>query len=345
MLSPGGRFQVSGKDNMGRIKRIIGAFLHAPERFDELAERIAQTGQRVDEAGREANKKEDAIYRRIDGMDIHWFTDRLCENHELLAKLNRELSINPTIWGKSERLEIDETAAVFTCFFNTNSGRIRVGKYTFAGSGVSLLAGSHDPQLTGFLRRDAELTEGCDIIIGNGVWLASNSTVLGPCTIGDNAVIAAGAVLVPGTEVPAGAIYGGVPAREIGRVQTVNESETNSLAIRKAIERNDGVLFVRGWSSRINEAFLHPAHWLFGEGTVLTSLKKAELQYHLEDAERAEILITGPGGEERIVLEKPEGVTEIILPVLKEEISKVCFKLVSTDVRVLMAVFPGEDKN
>ena len=329
---------------MGKIRRIIGAFLHAPDRFDELAERIALTGDRLDEVGRTADEKEAAIYRRIDGMDVRWYTDRLCENRELLTRLNRELSINPTVWGKTERLEIDETAAVFTCFFNTNSGRIRIGKYTFAGSGVSLLAGSHDPQLTGFLRRDAEITEGCDINIGNGVWLASNCTVLGPCSIGDNAVIAAGAVVVPGTEVPAGTIYGGVPAREIGRVQTVDESETDSPAIRKAIERNEGILFVSGWSSRINEAFSRPGHWLFGEGTVLTCLKKASIQYHLEDANKAEILMTGPGGEERIVLEGPEGITEITLPVLKVEISQVRFRLLSRDVRVLLAIFPSEEK-
>lgn len=333
---------------MGKIKRIIGAFLHAPERFDVLAERIAETGRRIDEAGRKADEKEEAIYRRIDAMDAGWFADRLCENREQLSKLNRELSINPTLWGDPGRLEIDETAAVFTCFFNTNSGKIRIGRYTFAGSGVSILAGSHDPQLTGFLRRDAEIADGCDIDIGNGVWLASNCTVLGPCRIGDNAVIAAGAVVIPGTEVPAGAIYGGVPAKEIGRTMTVEDTETDAPAIRKAIDRNEGTLFVSGWSSRINEAFPdRPGHWLFGEGTVLTQLKKASLRYHLEDGDKAEILMTGPGGEETFLLSGNDGVTEITMPAGQEEISRICFRLMTPTVRVLIAVFPldgnGED--
>ena len=55
--------------------------------------------------------------------------------------------------------------------------------------------------------------EGRDIVIGDGVWIASNATVLGPCTIEANAVIAAGSVVAPHTIVPAGCVYAGVPAR------------------------------------------------------------------------------------------------------------------------------------
>ena len=336
---------------MGKIRRIISAFLHAPERFDELTERIKKTDERIDETVRQvtdqadqANEKEKAIYRRIDGMNAGWITNQLCENREMLTRLNRELSINPTIWGDSGRLEIDETAAVFTCFFNTNSGKIKIGRYTFAGSGVSILAGSHDPQLTGFLRRDAEIAEGCDIVIGNGVWLASNCTVLGPCRIGDNAVIAAGAVVTPGTEVPAGTIYGGVPAKEIGRTMLVDDTKTDSPAIRNAIERNNGTLFVSGWSSRINEAFsAGPGHWLFGEGTVLTRLRKACLLYHLEDGNQAEILMEGPEGKETVILSGAEGTTEISIPAGQEGISRICFRLITPKVRVLMAVFPVKE--
>ena len=121
-----------------------------------------------------------------------------------LSELKKELSISPAVWGDEKRLEISEKAAVYSCFFNTNSGHIKIGDYTFAGSGVSILAGSHDPDLTGFVRRNSDFKEGYDIEIGNGVWLGSNSTILGPCKIEDNAVIAAGAVIVPGTHVGRG---------------------------------------------------------------------------------------------------------------------------------------------
>ncbi|MBM7331737.1 hypothetical protein JS562_54220, partial [Agrobacterium sp. S2] len=59
-------------------------------------------------------------------------------------------------------------------------------------------------------------TEGRDIIIGEGVWIATNATIIGPCSIGDDAVIAAGAVVVDNIE--AGWLYAGVPARKVKRL-------------------------------------------------------------------------------------------------------------------------------
>ncbi len=63
--------------------------------------------------------------------------------------------------------------------------------------------------------RKAFPSEGRDIVIGKGVWLASGCMVCGPCKIGDHAVIAEGAVILPGTEVPPGTIWGGNPAKKI----------------------------------------------------------------------------------------------------------------------------------
>ena len=51
------------------------------------------------------------------------------------------------------------------------------------------------------------------IRIGKGVWIGANATVLAGVTIGDHAVVAAGAVVTK--DVPARAIVGGVPARFI----------------------------------------------------------------------------------------------------------------------------------
>ncbi len=60
--------------------------------------------------------------------------------------------------------------------------------------------------------------------IGNNVLVGVNSSVLGPITIGDNAIIAAGAVVI--SDVPSNAIVAGVPAKEI-KIRDINKEKFN----------------------------------------------------------------------------------------------------------------------
>ena len=321
---------------MGKIKKIIGAFVHAPDRFDALAERIADVSQLMDERIEDVNERVASLDEQTDGLRLRMeeaesrinesephFFDRLCEDRDLLSRLNRGLSISPTVWGDPERLEIDETAAVFTCFFNTNSGRIKIGESTFAGSGVSLLAGSHDPELKGFLRRDSEATGGCDIVVGKGVWLASGSTLLGPCTIGDNAVIAAGAVVTPGTDVPANTIWGGVPAKQIGQLEDKAMSPDNP-AVQRAYEYSNGILFGDGWGERTPGICRIPGHWMCKETAVLmTDRIEWRLEYRKEECKENRIQLIGPTGESEIIFTASEGEMKILLPIREGELSEV----------------------
>jgi acetyltransferase-like isoleucine patch superfamily enzyme len=54
--------------------------------------------------------------------------------------------------------------------------------------------------------------------IGDGVTIGARSVVLSGCSIGDGAVVAIGAVVRKGTVIGAGELWGGVPARCLGRV-------------------------------------------------------------------------------------------------------------------------------
>ncbi len=54
------------------------------------------------------------------------------------------------------------------------------------------------------------------IHIGKNVWIGSNATVLQGVTVGENSVIAAGAVVTK--DVPANSIVGGVPAKLIKKI-------------------------------------------------------------------------------------------------------------------------------
>ena len=97
--------------------------------------------------------------------------------------------------------------------FNCSSGNISIGDYSFFGHNVCLLTGTHDFRK----KREGRFPypeEGRDIRIGEGVWIASNVTILGPCTIGDHAVIGGGSV-VCGGNLPGGFLYAGFPAKPI----------------------------------------------------------------------------------------------------------------------------------
>ena len=119
------------------------------------------------------------------------------------------------IWGDEEKVHLHPNAQLANTLFNTSSGEIWIGEYSFTGHNVSILTGTHRTETFLHDRQAHFPIEGGDIRIGRGVWLGSNSIVLGPCEIGDHAVIAAGAVLTAGTNVPPGGIVMGVPGRVV----------------------------------------------------------------------------------------------------------------------------------
>jgi acetyltransferase-like isoleucine patch superfamily enzyme len=59
----------------------------------------------------------------------------------------------------------------------------------------------------------AERAETAPVVIGDDVWIGMRAMVLKGVTIGDGAIVAAGAVLTE--DVPAGAVYAGNPARRV----------------------------------------------------------------------------------------------------------------------------------
>jgi serine O-acetyltransferase len=105
-----------------------------------------------------------------------------------------------------------------TCF-ELNCGRIGPGLVIGHGFGTVVWAESigsdcliHQGVTMGY-NRDAGLPR-----LGDRVYVAPGATILGGVTIGDDAVIAANAVVL--TDVPAGAIVGGVPARVLSTATT-----------------------------------------------------------------------------------------------------------------------------
>ena len=55
------------------------------------------------------------------------------------------------------------------------------------------------------------------IVLGKNVWIGAHATILAGVTVGDNSIVAAGAVVTK--DVPADTVVGGVPARVIKKIQ------------------------------------------------------------------------------------------------------------------------------
>ncbi len=90
-----------------------------------------------------------------------------------------------------------------------NYAPITIGEDFISAAGLIINAGGHDVQtMRGVV---------APIAIGNRVWCGMNVTILAGVTIGDDVVIAAGAVVT--RDVPSGCIIGGVPARVLKPLQ------------------------------------------------------------------------------------------------------------------------------
>ena len=123
----------------------------------------------------------------------------------------------PTYWGDPRRVTLGRNVGLVNTLFNLVSGTVTVGDDVFFGHNVAILTGTHATDLTGLERQRGYPEAGRDIVIGEGAWIASNATIIGPCRIGAHAVIGAGSVVIG--DVEAGCLYAGVPARQIRRLQ------------------------------------------------------------------------------------------------------------------------------
>ena len=132
------------------------------------------------------------------------------------VRIAASLLLTPRIFGDPKRLKYNSYCAMNDLLINTMSGTIEVGKDCFFGHGCMLLTGTHDHTKFGLERANGYPTEGRDIVLEEGVWLASSVIVLGPARIGKHSVISAGSV-VRG-DLPAYGVYSGSPAVKVADI-------------------------------------------------------------------------------------------------------------------------------
>ena len=125
--------------------------------------------------------------------------------------LNEEIRV----YGDRKRLRISPKTDMMNTLFSLSSGTIEIGDYCFTGHNVSIITGTHNYESLLYARMFDVPPNGRDIIIGKGVWIGSNATILGPCTIGDHSVIGAGSIVLPFTDIKKGSVVVGNPAKAI----------------------------------------------------------------------------------------------------------------------------------
>ena len=123
---------------------------------------------------------------------------------EEIRELFSELTGKPVDCGKN--ITVGKNVFINSgCRFQDQGG-ITIGDGALIGHNAVLATLNHD-----FSPEKRSSMHPAPVVIGKNVWLGANVTVVPGVTIGDNAVIAAGAVVTK--DIPAGTIAAGVPAK------------------------------------------------------------------------------------------------------------------------------------
>lgn len=113
-------------------------------------------------------------------------------------------------FGKN--ITLGKNVFINACCCFQDQGGIIVGDGAYIGHRVTLATLNH-----GFLPEDRDTNYPAPIRLGKNVWIGAGATVLQGVSIGDNAVVAAGAVVTK--DVAPDTVVGGVPARFIKTVE------------------------------------------------------------------------------------------------------------------------------
>ena len=140
------------------------------------------------------------------------------------------------IMGRLTGKSIDDTFRLFPPFYSDFGKNISIGKDVFINSGchfqdqggITIGDGAligHNVVLA-TINHDLNPSKNrqnhyAPVKIGNHVWIGSNATILPGVTVGDWAVVAAGAVVV--RDVPAMTVVGGVPAKVLKTISAEME--------------------------------------------------------------------------------------------------------------------------
>ncbi len=152
------------------------------------------------------------ILNSIDPMDSE---KQLAAIKDLFGTVKNNASVQPFFnCDNGKNIHVGED---FLANYNVtilDIAEVRIGDYCMIGPNTLITTVGHPISPKGRRERKAQ---GMPVNIGNDVWIGGNCTILPGVTIGNNVVIAAGAVVTK--DVPDNSVVGGVPAKVIKQIE------------------------------------------------------------------------------------------------------------------------------
>ena len=133
---------------------------------------------------------------------------------KIFGKIGRKCNILPPFrCDYGFRIEVGENFFANYNFIVLDGNTVRIGDNVWIAPNVGIYAAGHPLDVED---RIAGWEYAYPVTIGNNVWIGGSVSIIGGVTIGDNAVVAAGSVVI--RDVPPDTLVAGNPARVVRKI-------------------------------------------------------------------------------------------------------------------------------
>ena len=152
------------------------------------------------------------FYKNINRIEKFIWSIKAKALKEMLTKCGNNVKLREGVTILNpDKVKLGDNIDIAENSFLMGKGGITMGNYVVIGNNSIITTINH--KIGGIYYNNTEYRE---IIIGNNVWIGARTVILPGVKIGDNSIIAAGAVVTK--DVPSNVIVGGVPAKIIKEI-------------------------------------------------------------------------------------------------------------------------------